>query len=152
MRSSFVLGTAVIILLPLGACAPFAGQPDTRLAGGEARPHYQGSPQRNSEGRVSGIERLAGPSSGGGALLGALVGGVLGNQVGDGRGRTAATGVGAIGGAVVGNRLEQNRSTGAWRVSLDFNDGQRGSYDYQDIGDLQIGDRVRLQNGQISRF
>ena len=152
MRSSFVLGTAVLVLLPLGACAPFASQPDTRLADGDSRSYRHASPQRQQEGRVSGIEHLAGPSSGGGALLGALVGDVLGHQVGGGSGRTAATGVGALGGAVVGNRLEQNRSAGAWRVLVDFNDGQRGSYDYQDIGDLQVGDRVRLQNGQISRF
>lgn len=101
---------------------------------------------------MSGIEHLAAPSSGGGALLGALVGGVLGHQVGGGSGRTAATGVGALGGAVVGNRLEQNRGPGFWRVSVDFADGQRGTYDYEAIGDLQIGDRVRLHNGQISRF
>ena len=46
------------------------------------------------------------PSSGGGALLGAIVGGVLGNQIGHGMGRAAATGLGVVAGAGVGNSIE----------------------------------------------
>ncbi|HUR87748.1 MAG TPA: glycine zipper 2TM domain-containing protein [Ramlibacter sp.] len=46
-------------------------------------------------------------TSGGGAIVGAIVGGLLGNTVGGGMGRAAATGVGAIAGAAVGNNLEQ---------------------------------------------
>jgi uncharacterized protein YcfJ len=44
--------------------------------------------------------------SGGGALFGALVGGVLGNMAGKGSGRVAATGVGMVAGAVIGDRAE----------------------------------------------
>ena len=47
------------------------------------------------------------PTSGGGAVLGAIVGGLLGNTVGGGMGRAAATGVGVVAGAAVGNSLEQ---------------------------------------------
>ena len=46
------------------------------------------------------------PRSGGGALLGALVGGLAGNSIGGGGGRAAATALGAFGGAVVGDRFE----------------------------------------------
>lgn len=46
-------------------------------------------------------------SSGGGALVGAIVGGILGHQIGHGFGRAAATGVGAIAGAAVGDNLER---------------------------------------------
>ena len=46
------------------------------------------------------------PSSGGGAVLGAIVGGLLGNTVGGGFGRAAATGVGVVAGAAVGDSLE----------------------------------------------
>ena len=45
-------------------------------------------------------------SSGGGALLGALVGGVLGHTVGGGNGKSLATMVGAFGGAVAGDQIE----------------------------------------------
>ncbi|SME94503.1 glycine zipper 2TM domain-containing protein [Pseudogulbenkiania subflava] len=44
----------------------------------------------------------------GGALLGGLVGGVLGHQVGGGKGKTAATIVGAIGGAMAGQQIARN--------------------------------------------
>jgi len=44
--------------------------------------------------------------SGAGALLGALAGGAAGNAIGNGSGRAAATAIGLIGGAVLGNRIE----------------------------------------------
>lgn len=44
----------------------------------------------------------------GGSILGGLAGGILGNQVGGGNGRTAATAVGAIAGAITGDRVENN--------------------------------------------
>ena len=46
------------------------------------------------------------PKSGGGAILGAIAGGAMGNAVGGGNGKAAATMLGLIGGAVVGNNLE----------------------------------------------
>jgi uncharacterized protein YcfJ len=46
------------------------------------------------------------PRSGGGALLGALVGGVAGNAIGSGGGRAAATALGVFGGAIAGDRIE----------------------------------------------
>lgn len=45
-------------------------------------------------------------TSGGGALLGAIVGGVVGNSVGGGFGRAAATGLGVVAGSVIGDRTE----------------------------------------------
>jgi uncharacterized protein YcfJ len=44
--------------------------------------------------------------SGAGALLGAIAGGVMGNAIGSGGGRAAATALGLFGGAVVGDRVE----------------------------------------------
>ena len=44
--------------------------------------------------------------SGGGALFGAIVGGVLGNTISSGSGRAAATAFGVLGGAAVGNSVE----------------------------------------------
>jgi uncharacterized protein YcfJ len=49
-----------------------------------------------------------GDGSTAGTLLGAVIGGVLGHQVGHGRGNTAAT----IGGAVVGGMVGNNASSG----------------------------------------
>ena len=47
-------------------------------------------------------------TSGGGAVLGAIAGGAAGNAVGGGSGRAAATAIGLIGGALLGNQIEGN--------------------------------------------
>lgn len=44
--------------------------------------------------------------SGAGALIGAIAGGAMGNAIGAGAGRAAATAIGVIGGAAVGNSIE----------------------------------------------
>ena len=44
--------------------------------------------------------------SGAGAVVGAIAGGLLGNAIGGGGGRAAATGAGLIGGAMLGNQVE----------------------------------------------
>jgi uncharacterized protein YcfJ len=47
-------------------------------------------------------------TTGGGGVMGALIGGVLGNAMGGGSGRAAATALGIVGGAMVGNSAEAN--------------------------------------------
>ena len=46
------------------------------------------------------------PKSGAGAVMGAIAGGAVGSQIGGGMGRAAATAVGILGGAVLGDRIE----------------------------------------------
>jgi outer membrane lipoprotein SlyB len=115
------------------------------------------SSSRYSEGygHVSRIEivPVSSRSSGGGAILGAVIGGVLGNQVGSGSGRDAATVVGAIGGAAVGNQIERRnkRDDEVYRVSVRLDNGANAQFDYQRIDDLRVGDRIRVQDGQLHR-
>jgi uncharacterized protein YcfJ len=47
-----------------------------------------------------------GQKSGAGALMGAIAGGTVGNNIGGGSGRTAATMLGVLGGAVLGDKIE----------------------------------------------
>ena len=47
-------------------------------------------------------------TTGGGAVLGAIAGGAAGNAIGRGGGRAAATALGEIGGALLGNQMEGN--------------------------------------------
>lgn len=47
-------------------------------------------------------------TSGAGSVLGAIAGGAAGNAVGKGSGRAAATVIGVLGGAVLGNQIEGN--------------------------------------------
>jgi outer membrane lipoprotein SlyB len=114
------------------------------------------APAYYEQGRVRSIEVIpvAARSSGGGAVLGAIIGGVIGHQVGGGTGKALATGAGAVGGAVAGNAIEMHnkRDDEIFRVSVRFEDGSVRSYDFQRIDDLRVGDRVKLEGGQIHRL
>lgn len=94
-------------------------------------------------------------ASGAGAIIGGVAGAVLGHQIGGGFGRDAATAVGAIGGAVAGNAIEKNRSPSSvnevYRVSIQLDNGAYRAYDIGGGIDLRVGDRVRIENGQIIR-
>lgn len=112
-------------------------------------------------GRVANIEVLRterpGTGTGGaGAVAGGVIGGVVGNQFGHGNGRAAATALGVIGGALLGNSVEaQNngpRVYESYRVSIQTENGGYRAFDVPNPGDLRIGDRVRIDNGQISRL
>lgn len=112
-------------------------------------------------GRIANIEvirsetRGAAPS-GGGAVAGGLVGGVVGNQFGHGGGRAAMTAIGLVGGALLGNNIESNanapRAYESYRISVQTENGGYRAFDVPTPGDLRVGDRVRIDNGQISRF
>jgi uncharacterized protein YcfJ len=58
--------------------------------------------------QVCSTEQVAvqGPKSGAGAVMGAIAGGAMGNAVGRGAGNAAATMLGIVGGAMVGDRIE----------------------------------------------
>ena len=54
---------------------------------------------------------LQAPKTGAGAVMGAMAGGLVGNAVGSGGGRAAATMLGVMGGAVLGDRMEDPGAT-----------------------------------------
>lgn len=86
-----------------------------------------------------------------GTVAGAVVGGVLGNQVGSGRGRTAATVAGAAGGALAGNAMERNarNSQQMYRVAVRMDNGSVQTLTQEVAPGVQVGERVRLENGVI---
>ena len=92
-----------------------------------------------------------GKGTGIGVVGGAVVGGLLGNQVGKGRGNDAATVVGAVGGAVAGNQIEKSaRSTKSYDITIRFEDGSRNViHDETNPSAWRVGDRVKVVNGTI---
>jgi outer membrane lipoprotein SlyB len=118
----------------------------------------QGQGYYGSYGVVDSIQVVntqSGPGGiGAGAVVGGLVGGLLGNQVGGGTGRGLATAAGVVGGAVVGNQVEQrNRQGGtAYQVGVRLDNGGYQTYTQESIGDLNIGNRVRIDNGRVYRY
>ncbi|KRD48534.1 MULTISPECIES: glycine zipper 2TM domain-containing protein [Acidovorax] len=161
---SFAIAGAVVLMGSLAACGHNRSAPPPQYSGGysggyQTAPAYPNSPAGTEYGRVSNIEVLQGRSqgqtSGAGAVIGAVVGGVLGNQIGKGSGRAAATGVGIVGGAVAGNAIEgrnNSQEVQGYRLSVQLDHGGYRVYDVSSPGDLRMGDRVRLYNGQISRL
>lgn len=113
----------------------------------------QSAPVQVAHGRVASISLVDGESSGiGGAVLGAVLGGVIGHQIGGGTGRDVATGLGAVGGALIGRNLQKRKDTDVYRVVVRMEDGNTRSFDYKRIDDLGVGDRVRIEGGEIVRL
>ncbi|MBC7514282.1 MAG: glycine zipper 2TM domain-containing protein [Herminiimonas sp.] len=113
----------------------------------------QGPAVCRSCGRVESIVAQREPvaqGSGVGVAAGAVLGGILGNQVGSGNGRTLATVAGAVAGGYGGNEVEKRtRSTTTYRVRVRMEDGEIRTFPQTGNG-WQVGDRVRVVNGALT--
>ena len=85
-----------------------------------------------------------------GIVGGAVVGGLLGNQVGGGRGKDVATVAGAVGGAVAGNEIEKRAgSTQHYEITVRFDDGSSRVFNETSPTAWQSGDPVKVIDGVI---
>jgi outer membrane lipoprotein SlyB len=90
-----------------------------------------------------------GKGSGIGGIGGAVVGGVLGHQVGNGRGQDLATVAGAVGGAYAGNEIEKRvQSTKSYEITVRFEGGSSRVFNEANPS-WHTGDRVRVSDGMI---
>jgi len=91
-----------------------------------------------------------GEGSGIGAVGGAVVGGLLGNQVGGGDGKKIMTAVGAVGGAVAGNEIEKRvKTTRSYEITVRFDDGSSRVISEADTPTWHAGDKVKVIDGVI---
>jgi outer membrane lipoprotein SlyB len=136
------------ILLFLAAAA--AACAFTLTAPGVA--HAQGNDRKCSNcGRVVQItaseqsdwKKYAAPAAG------AVAGGVIGNQFGGGSGKTALTVVGALGGGLLGHKVEKNSRDKTYEVIVEMDDGSRRTVTYKSAPPVKEGERVRLRDGQL---
>ncbi len=139
--------------LLLCACA---FDPSARSSVAEAPGAANRNPHHTQLGRVSSIEvvTLQGRASGAGAVLGAVLGAVVGSQIGGGSGRVLATGVGVVGGAVAGNSIERHSKSDdqVYRVHVRMSSGEFRVFDFHRIDDLDVGDQVKVEGGQLYRL
>jgi outer membrane lipoprotein SlyB len=92
----------------------------------------------------------AGQASGAGAVGGAVVGGVIGHQMGGGRGRDVATVLGALGGGLAGNQIEKNaKKTVEYQIVVRYEDGSKGLFTQATPPTWRSGDKVKVINGVI---
>jgi uncharacterized protein YcfJ len=104
---------------------------------GYANNGYQGYDGQNYDGQYDRNGQPKDPNRVAGKLLGALVGGALGNQIGHGNGRTATTIVGAVAGGYIGNKIERN---GQRRK---YGQNYNGNYDYANGSLLRCHNEVK---------
>jgi outer membrane lipoprotein SlyB len=104
-------------------------------------------------GKVEGVRSVtrAGDTNGIGVAAGAIIGGLLGNQVGGGDGRTLATIAGAVGGGYTGNEVEKHsRQTTSQVVDVRMDNGSLHTY-AQTSQNFYTGELVRVNNGKLER-
>ncbi|MGN6083858.1 glycine zipper 2TM domain-containing protein [Trinickia sp.] len=94
--------------------------------------------------------RHEGHGTGIGAVGGAVVGGLLGNQFGRGNGRLGMTALGAVGGGFAGNAVEKHlRSQTEYQVRVRMENARLRYFTYRSAPPFQQGERVHLERGAL---
>jgi outer membrane lipoprotein SlyB len=167
--NKFATVLGAVGVLSLGACAT-TGDPygNSTSSSGTSYPQNQQTqyPQNSNSGYGvvqsidlvqqgnPGTTGIGGTSIGVGTIAGAVIGGVLGHQVGSGTGQTVATVAGAAGGAYVGNQVDksrQQRTADVYRFTIRMDNGDYQTLTQSTDSGFRVGDRVRIDNGYLSR-
>lgn len=106
-------------------------------------------------GVISAIRAIEQPgeATGLGAVAGGVAGALIGSQIGQGRGTTAAEIAGAAGGAYAGHQIEKNyRKTMRYEIDVRMEDGTRRVINQNTEPAMNVGDKVRIINGQLELY
>lgn len=86
-----------------------------------------------------------------GMIGGAVVGGLLGHQVGGGTGKTLATVGGAAAGAYAGNEVQKNvNSKTVWVTKVKMKDGSFRTFEQEAKPGWKAGQLVHVRNGALA--
>lgn len=97
-------------------------------------------------------ERREGEATALGTVGGAVIGGLLGNQVGGGSGKKIATVAGAVGGGYAGREIEKRqRATTVWIIEARERDGRLRRFERSSDPGLQSGDEILLTENGFTR-
>ncbi|MCH8178783.1 MAG: glycine zipper 2TM domain-containing protein [Proteobacteria bacterium] len=136
-------------VVSLGATSP-------ALAATKATPQATSQPASAStaaprKGTVTDVRevQVKGQGSGVGVVAGAVVGGLLGNQIGRGSGNTIATVGGAVAGGYAGNEVEKNvKKTTLFKTTVKLDDGSVHEYS---LGQrYAVGARVQVNGKKVT--
>jgi uncharacterized protein YcfJ len=93
-----------------------------------------------------------GEGSGAGMVIGGIAGGVLGHQIGSGRGNDVATVAGAAGGAYAGHQIEKNsKSTTTHQVIVKLEDGETRTFNFSADTNYRVGDKIKVVDRKLVR-
>ena len=159
MKMNTGIGSALTMIaaLTVGACTNLQSSPYLPNDGGAGSSY-----NHPGYGVVQSIDVVQQENSGGGSdiglgtIAGALIGGVVGNQIGGGRGKTVATVAGVAGGAYAGHELEkknrQQQTVDAYKITVRMDDGSYQALMQDTNSNFRVGDRVRYENGNLYRY
>ena len=140
LRTRAAHRVAMLALCALAPLAPLAAQ---------AAPAHCGDCATVVSTRT--YERAAAHGSGLGIATGAVVGGLLGNHVGGGNGRSLATVAGAVGGGYAGNEIEKrSRTTTVTEVRVRMSNGKIRTFTETGPAHRHAGQGVRVVNGALA--
>ncbi len=99
------------------------------------------------QGQVNGVA-VGNTTVGLGTVAGGVIGGLLGNQVGGGNGKTAMTVLGAAGGAFAGNKIEANmKKVTVYQVRVRMNDGSTRNVEVS--SSVPVGSKVIVEGNNL---
>jgi outer membrane lipoprotein SlyB len=94
-------------------------------------------------------EKRKGDGGAVGIVGGAVVGGLLGNQIGKGNGKTVATVGGAVAGGFAGNEVQKHvTSKKVWVTKVTLRDGSSRSFEQEAQPAWKTGSIVKVVNGR----
>jgi len=107
----------------------------------------------NNCGKVEAVNRVEVKGEGSylGIIGGGVVGALLGSQIGDGKGRTAAEIAGALGGAYAGHTIEGKvRKTYHYEVLVRMQNGSTQTFTFKVEPGYRVGDEVKINEGVLA--
>lgn len=105
-------------------------------------------------GTVTAVTQVKRKGQGGaaGVVGGAVVGGVLGNQVGKGTGNTVATVGGAVAGGFLGNEIQKKlTSKKVWVTTVKMQDGTVKTFEQEPAPAWAVGNVVKVDGASLTR-
>jgi outer membrane lipoprotein SlyB len=160
MHSAVRFAVAALCLSLLGACATHASPAAKAepVYGGDAPAAlYNTAAPEASYGWVRSIEPIGvaqDQAHGTGAMLGGVIGAIIGRQVADSNhGKNVATAIGAAAGALIGHEIEKSsrRDRSGVRITVTLDNGSVRSFELRDSSGFRVGERVRIEGNQVFR-
>ena len=121
---------------------------------GLALGHHKAPVLCDSCGKVQSVKEEKRKGEGGavGVVGGAVVGGLLGNQIGKGTGKTVATVGGAVAGGFVGNEVQKNvTSKTVWVTSVKLKDGTVKNFEQEAKPVWNAGSVVKVSGNTLAK-
>lgn len=151
--------------VPPAAPAPVSRREPVRVAQAPVEPVRQPTAAERQEQRLAQLcsscavvtsvrtETREGEASALGTVGGAVIGGLLGNQIGGGNGKKLATVGGAVAGGYAGREIEKRqKSRTVWIIEARERDGRLRHFERSSDPGLRSGDEIRLTDNGFTRL